>query len=82
MLVDGNPLAVRGFNQVGLRRRDFSAARISGIKQMHKLLYRQGLTLEQARTGIDALAIESPECADDVALMSRFLSAATRGIAR
>jgi UDP-N-acetylglucosamine acyltransferase len=25
MLVDGNPLAVRGFNVVGLRRRDFSA---------------------------------------------------------
>lgn len=82
MLVDGNPLAVRGFNQVGLRRRDFSAARIAAVKQMHKLLYRQGLTLEAARAGIEALAAETPESADDVALMSRFLAAATRGIAR
>ena len=82
MLVDGNPLAVRGFNQVGLRRRGFSAARIAGIKQMHKLLYRQGLTLDAARAGIDALATEAPECADDVAVMARFLAAATRGIGR
>ncbi len=82
MLVDGNPLAVRGFNQIGLRRRDFSPARLAGIKQMHKLLYRQGLTLEQARAGIDALSLQSPECAEDAALMGQFLAAATRGIAR
>ena len=50
MLVDGNPLAVRGFNVVGLRRRDFSAARIAAVKQMHRLLYRQGKTLDEART--------------------------------
>jgi UDP-N-acetylglucosamine acyltransferase len=47
MVVDGNPLAVRGVNLVGLRRRDFSDQRISAIREMHKLLYRQGLTLEQ-----------------------------------
>ncbi|CAN7189199.1 acyl-ACP--UDP-N-acetylglucosamine O-acyltransferase [Variovorax sp. LjRoot84] len=82
MLVDGNPLAVRGFNVVGLRRRDFSAARIAAVKQMHRLLYRQGKTLEEARAAIEALAIEVPESAADVAMMSGFLSSATRGIAR
>ncbi|VTU19575.1 Acyl-[acyl-carrier-protein]--UDP-N-acetylglucosamine O-acyltransferase [Variovorax sp. SRS16] len=82
MLVDGNPLAVRGFNVVGLRRRDFSAARIAAVKQMHRLLYRQGKTLEEARAAIDALATEVPESAGDVALMSGFLIHATRGIAR
>jgi UDP-N-acetylglucosamine acyltransferase len=82
MLVDGNPLAVRGFNVVGLRRRDFSAARIAAVKQMHKLLYREGKTLEQARAAIEALALQSPEAAADVAMMSGFLAAATRGIAR
>ena len=82
MLVDGNPLAVRGVNAVGLRRRDFDAARIAAVKQMHRLLYREGRTLEQARAAIDALAQESPEAAQDVALMSGFLAAATRGIAR
>ncbi|MEZ0308835.1 MAG: acyl-ACP--UDP-N-acetylglucosamine O-acyltransferase [Ramlibacter sp.] len=82
MLVDGNPMAVRGFNVVGLRRRDFSAGRIAAIKQMHKLLYREGRTLDDARKAIEALAQSSPEAAGDVAMMTAFLAAATRGIAR
>ena len=82
MLVDGNPLAVRGFHQEGLRRRDFSAVRIAAIKQMHRLLYRQGRKLEDARSAIDALTTEMPEAAADIALMSDFLSRSTRGIAR
>ncbi|MEJ7686113.1 MAG: acyl-ACP--UDP-N-acetylglucosamine O-acyltransferase [Variovorax sp.] len=82
MLVDGNPLAVRGFNVVGLRRRAFSAARIEVVKQMHRLLYRQGRTLDDARHAIDALAAQAPEAEADVRMMSGFLSTATRGIAR
>ncbi|MEJ8822931.1 acyl-ACP--UDP-N-acetylglucosamine O-acyltransferase [Variovorax humicola] len=82
MLVDGNPMAVRGFNTVGLRRRGFTAERLAAVKQMHRLLYRQGRTLDDARGAIDALATEMPEAAADVALMSDFLAASTRGIAR
>jgi UDP-N-acetylglucosamine acyltransferase len=82
MLVDGNPLAVRGINVIGLRRRDFSNERIAAVKQMHKLLYREGRTLDAARAAIDALAQGAPEAAQDVAMMSGFLAAATRGIAR
>lgn len=82
MLVDGNPLAVRGFNVVGLRRRGFSAARLAAVKHMHRLLYRQGRTLDEARVAIDAMGVETPEAAADVALMSEFLASATRGIAR
>jgi UDP-N-acetylglucosamine acyltransferase len=82
MMVDGNPLAVRGFNIEGLRRRGFSAERIAAVKQMHRLLYRSGLTLEQAKTEIAALAATNPQLGDDVAMMSDFLAGATRGIAR
>ena len=82
MLVDGNPLAVRGVTLVGLRRRAYAAARIAAVRQMHKLLYREGRTLADARSGIEALASEVPEAAEDVALMSGFLATATRGIAR
>ncbi|SIP99810.1 acyl-ACP--UDP-N-acetylglucosamine O-acyltransferase [Pseudacidovorax sp. RU35E] len=82
MLVDGNPMTVRGFNIVGLKRRDFSAGRLAAVKQMHRVLYRQGRTLEDARAAIDALAGEMPEAAGDVQLMSAFLSGSTRGIAR
>lgn len=82
MLVDGNPLAVRGFNIEGLRRRGFDAPRIAAVKQMHRLLYRDGKTFEQAKEAIAALAAEQPQAAADVALMSDFLANATRGIAR
>jgi UDP-N-acetylglucosamine acyltransferase len=82
MMVDGNPLAVRGFNAEGLRRRGFSAERIAAVKQMHRLIYRNGNTLEQARSAIAALAAEVPQAAADVALMTGFLASAKRGIAR
>jgi len=82
MMVDGNPLAVRGFNVEGLRRRGFSAERIAAIKQMHKSLYRGGKTLQEARDEITALPASVPEAQVDVDLMLGFLSKATRGIAR
>ncbi len=82
MLVDGNPLAVRGFNAEGLRRRGFGPDRIAAVKQMHKLLYRSGKTLAQACDDIAALAATMPEAAADVAMMSAFLAQAARGIVR
>ncbi len=82
MVVDGNPLAVRGVNLVGLRRRDFSAARLSAIREMHKLLYREGKTLDEARAAIVALPSQTPEAADDIAAMDAFLASAAYGIAR
>ncbi len=82
MMADGNPLAVRGFNIEGLRRRQFNEDRIAAVKQMHKLLYRSGKTLSQACADIAALAQNSPQAAFDVAMMSEFLAQSTRGIAR
>jgi UDP-N-acetylglucosamine acyltransferase len=85
MMVSGNPLAVHGFNVEGLRRRGFSRERISLVKQVHRLLYRDGLTLEQARLRIESLAAEHSADAlalADLRMMLDFLSASTRGIAR
>ena len=82
MLVDGNPLAVRGINIEGLRRRHFSATRIGAVKQMHRLLYRQGQTLEESRSAIAALAATVPDATDDIKLMGDFLAHVPRGIAR
>ena len=82
MLVDGNPLAVRGVNVTGLKRRNFSAERIQAIRQMHKLIYREGRTLEDAKAAIEALGRQEPAAAEDIALMVRFLATADRGIAR
>jgi UDP-N-acetylglucosamine acyltransferase len=82
MVVDGNPLAVRAVNLVGLRRRDFSAERIAAIRDMHKFLYRQGKTLDEARLAIQGLAATMPEATADVALMDNFLATSASGIAR
>ncbi len=82
MMADGNPLAVRGFNSEGLRRRQFGEERISAVKQMHKLLYRTGKTLAQATAEIAEMTQSMPQAAADVALMQQFLAQSTRGIAR
>ncbi|NUZ06219.1 acyl-ACP--UDP-N-acetylglucosamine O-acyltransferase [Piscinibacter koreensis] len=82
MTVDGNPLAVRGFNVEGLRRRGFGPRRIAAVKQMHRLLYRSGKTFEEARREITELADSVPEAAADVAVMTAFLAGVTRGIVR
>jgi UDP-N-acetylglucosamine acyltransferase len=82
LLVDGNPLAVRGVNVTGLKRRNFSAERIQAIRHMHKLIYREGRALEDAKAAIGALGKQAPAAAEDIALMQRFLAAADRGIAR
>jgi len=82
MLVDGNPLTVRGVNVVGLRRRDFSSERINAVRQMHKLLYRENRTLDDAKAAIAALALSVSEAGADVELMLGFLASAERGIVR
>ena len=87
MMVSGNPLGVHGFNIEGLRRRGFSRERIAQVKQMHRLLYRDGLTLEQAREALAALhdsaqSSDDAEAAADVQRLLDFLAASRRGIAR
>ena len=79
----GNPVQAQGINVEGLRRRGFTAERIAAIRQMHRLLYRQGLTLAAARTAIEDLSAQHPEADADIATMLGFLAAAgERGIVR
>ena len=82
MMVSGNPLGVHGFNVEGLRRRGFSRERIGLVKQMHRLLYRDGLTLEAARLAIEGLKGSVEDGDADIALLLDFLAASTRGIVR
>ncbi len=78
----GNPAQAQGINQEGLRRRGYTPERINQIKQMHKLLYRQGLTLAAARDAIAGLPTAEPGQQVDAALMLEFLASAERGIVR
>jgi len=78
----GNPAEAQSINAEGLRRRGYSAERIALAKQMYRLLYRKGLTLQAAREQIDALRGEVAEADADIAAMQGFLISATRGIVR
>ncbi len=80
--VAGNPAAAAGINQEGLRRRGFTPERIAVVKQLHKLLYRQGLTLAVAQTEMAQLMEKHPDSAADVRLMLDFLAQSDRGIVR
>ena len=84
VMCQGQPAVARSMNFEGLRRRGFSAERISAVKAMHKALYRDGLTLEQARAGIAALTEKYPESSPDVQMMLSFLEQTSprRGIVR
>ncbi len=84
VMSEGQPAAARSMNFEGLRRRGFSAERISAVKAMHKALYRDGLTLEQSKARISEIAASHPESGGDVAMMLDFLAATTpqRGIVR
>ncbi len=83
MMASGNPLSASGFNVEGLRRRGFSSERIALIKQMHRLLYRESLTLAAAQERIAALLADAPEGGSaDIERVLVFLAAAKRGIVR
>ena len=84
VMCQGQPAGARSMNFEGLRRRGFSAARVSAVKAMHKALYRDELTLEQARARIAGLAETSSESTPDVQMMLSFLEQTSpqRGIVR
>ena len=51
-------------------------------EMVSRLLYRDGLSFDDAKLRIAELASSEPEAAGDVAMMTAFLAAATRGLAR
>jgi UDP-N-acetylglucosamine acyltransferase len=67
-----------GINAEGLKRRGFTADEITQIKRAYKALYRNGLTLEEAKVELAAMHAIS----NKIELLSDFLTLSTRGIIR
>jgi len=78
----GNPAEVQNVHQEGPRRKGYSAERLSMLKQVHKVLFRRGLTLEAAKAEIAALRGQQPDADADIDNMLTFLASASRGIVR
>lgn len=67
-----------GINAEGLKRRGFSAESILQIKRAYKALYRQKLTLAEAKVVLKEMQETTPE----IKCLSDFLTIADRGIVR
>ena len=78
VMVSGNPAAPHGLNMEGLKRAGQSPETLKTLRDAYKILYRSGLTLEQARAELEKLAQE----VDAVTPLYLFLQQVTRGIAR
>ncbi|MEZ5558383.1 MAG: acyl-ACP--UDP-N-acetylglucosamine O-acyltransferase [Pseudomonadales bacterium] len=64
MTAMGNPAVAIGLNVEGLRRRDFDKDVIAALRDAHKVVYRDGLTVEQACARLEQAAARFPEVAE------------------
>lgn len=67
-----------GLNSEGMRRNGFSAEQIARVKEAYKVLYRQGLSYEEAKAKLAQMAADAPE----LAVFNGFLDTSKRGIIR
>ncbi len=74
----GYPAKPHGTNSEGLRRRGFAASDITAIRRAYKALYRNKLSLDEARAAIAAEASKVPA----LGIMAEFLETPGRGIIR
>lgn len=56
LMVAGNPAEPHGINKEGLKRRGFAPQSIQTLRQAYKVLYRAGLSLEEATTRLKEMA--------------------------
>lgn len=61
VMVSGYPSQVHGLNLVGLKRRGFSDETIAQLKQTYRIVYRMGLTIEEAMARIQTEVSLTPE---------------------
>src|SRR5437773_4437448 len=76
--VSGYPAKPAGTNNEGLRRRGFAADEIAAVRRAYKVIYREGLSLADAKEKLAAAVVEQPVLAPLVA----FLEQTSRGIVR
>lgn len=78
VLASGYRSEPKGVNIEGMKRRGFSLEQIENVKQVYKILYRNGLSYSEAKAIIEEMAIGHPELQTFVS----FFNQSTRGIVR
>jgi UDP-N-acetylglucosamine acyltransferase len=82
VLASGNPAAAHGVNIEGLKRRGFSREQIGEIRHAYKLIYKSGMTLEEAKIALGQQEEQASTGAESIKLIREFLDHSTRGIVR
>ena len=78
VMAAGQRATPRGINIEGLRRHGFRPEQVRALKQAFRVLYRNGLRLEEARSELERLGEDHPE----VAAVAAFVAGSQRGIIR
>ncbi|MEE8541239.1 MAG: acyl-ACP--UDP-N-acetylglucosamine O-acyltransferase [Desulfobacterales bacterium] len=78
VLATGNRAKLHGINSVGLKRQGFSPKAISALKKTYRIVFRIGLTLNEAIERLTAEVEQIPEVIDFV----NFIKSSERGITR
>lgn len=78
VIAAGDRATLHGLNQVGLKRHGFSPAAVSQLKKTYRLIFRIGLTLNEAIERVAAEVEPIPEVKSFIA----FIKSTQRGITR
>jgi UDP-N-acetylglucosamine acyltransferase len=82
VIAAGNKAEPHGVNVEGLRRRGFSPDAISALRSAYRLLYKNGLSLEEAKIQLRELAVAGGDGDAPVKALVDFVEASQRGIIR
>ncbi|HEY4416730.1 MAG TPA: acyl-ACP--UDP-N-acetylglucosamine O-acyltransferase [Verrucomicrobiae bacterium] len=78
MIADGNPAETRTINKVGMERHGISTEAQNALKQAYKILFREGLSIPNALTKIQAELPMLPE----IQHLVQFVRTSERGISK
>ena len=78
LMISGNTASPSGLNREGLKRHGYSSDAINLLKKAYKIVYREGLTTNDALEKLKPLA----ESSDELRKFSDFISNSSRGIVR
>lgn len=85
VIAAGDKATPHGINVEGLKRRGFSSETISALRQAYKVLYKDGLSFEEAKVEIGKMVIANAAdsaTAEKLSQFHDFIAASTRGIIR
>ncbi|MDF1684181.1 MAG: acyl-ACP--UDP-N-acetylglucosamine O-acyltransferase [Legionellaceae bacterium] len=78
VIIAGQDAAAYGINKVALKRKGVTSSAIDLLRRAYKIIFRKGLTVQEALVELDALVLDCPE----ILLMIESLKQSTRGIVR